>query len=137
MKHASEYAPLLHNVRAHFGLSQPALAAWLGLSRSLLALIETEREQLPRHARPWLHPWLAALSLPDDGGSRVVRRIGQARCHCRKSWPNETSVSRSSRYREVRQSGWSRGAQVVASRALLKKDCTADLKEKGKGSVVA
>ncbi|MBO2007719.1 helix-turn-helix domain-containing protein [Hymenobacter negativus] len=52
----------LRAVRAHFGFSQPALAPWLGLSRALLASIETGREQLPAHARPWLRPWLAALA---------------------------------------------------------------------------
>ncbi|TGE25277.1 XRE family transcriptional regulator [Hymenobacter aquaticus] len=60
------HAQLLRDVRVHFGLSQPALAGWLGISRSLLALVETGREALPRHARPWLHPWLTALDLPDD-----------------------------------------------------------------------
>lgn len=57
---------MLRDVRAHFGFSQPALARWLGLSRSLLALVETGREQLPAHARAWLYPWLTALALPDD-----------------------------------------------------------------------
>lgn len=58
-------ATLLRTVREHFALNQAALAPWLGLSRSLLALVETERALLPRHARPWLQPWLAALALPD------------------------------------------------------------------------
>ncbi|MCB2408124.1 helix-turn-helix domain-containing protein [Hymenobacter lucidus] len=60
------YAPLLRDVRAHFGLLQADLATWLGISRSLLALVETGREELPRHARPWLFPWLTAQALPDD-----------------------------------------------------------------------
>ena len=57
------YAADLRAVRAHFGLSQPDLAPWLGLSRVLLTSVETEREQLPAHARPWLRPWQAALAL--------------------------------------------------------------------------
>ena len=59
------YSNQLRAVRAHFGLSQPALAPWLGLSRNLLASVETGREQLPAHARPWLRPLVAALDLPD------------------------------------------------------------------------
>ena len=57
-------ATQLRAVRAHFGFSQPRLAPWLGLSRALLASIETGREQLPAHARPWLRPWMEALALP-------------------------------------------------------------------------
>ena len=59
------YSADLRAVRAHFGFSQPALAPWLGLSRALLASVETGREALPAHARPWLHPWQAALALPE------------------------------------------------------------------------
>ncbi|KAA9327148.1 hypothetical protein F0P96_18095 [Hymenobacter busanensis] len=56
----------LREVRAHFDFPQPALGSWLGLSRSFLALVETGREALPAHARPWLRPLAAALALPDD-----------------------------------------------------------------------
>lgn len=56
------YAVQLRAVRAYFGFSQPALAPWLGLGRAQLASIETGREQLPAHARPWLRPWVAALA---------------------------------------------------------------------------
>lgn len=59
-------ATLLRTIRAHFDLPQAALAGWLGLGRSMVALIETGREPLPRHARPWLRPWEEALALPDD-----------------------------------------------------------------------
>ncbi|MBF9223097.1 hypothetical protein [Hymenobacter ruricola] len=55
----------LRAVRAYFGLSQYVLPPWLGLSRALLASVETGREQLPAHARPWLRPWLAALALAE------------------------------------------------------------------------
>jgi hypothetical protein len=56
------YSNELRAVRAYFGFSQPALAPWLGLSRALLASIETGREALPAHVQPWLRPWLAALA---------------------------------------------------------------------------
>lgn len=60
------YSFLVRDVRAQFGFSQQELAAWLGVSRALLASVETGREQLPRHARPWLFPWLTALGqLPE------------------------------------------------------------------------
>ncbi|WP_200875637.1 hypothetical protein, partial [Hymenobacter sp. IS2118] len=52
----------LRDIRAHFAFSQAGLAPWLGLSRSLLALVETGREALPAHARPWLRPWAGALA---------------------------------------------------------------------------
>ena len=76
MNHASQ----LRAVRAHFGLSQPALAGWLGLSRALLASVETGREQLPAHARPWLRPWVAALadSAPDVGPPPVSEALPAA-----------------------------------------------------------
>ena len=51
----------LRAVRARFGLTQAALAGWLGLGRSMLAMVEAGQEALPAHARPWL----AALALPD------------------------------------------------------------------------
>ncbi len=57
-----DYAPQLRAVRAHFSLSQARLAPWLGLSREFLALVETGREALPAHARPWLRPWADALT---------------------------------------------------------------------------
>ena len=62
------YVPTLLAVRATFALTQTELAAWLGLGRSMLAMVETGQEQLPRHARPWLHPWQAALAAapPDE-----------------------------------------------------------------------
>jgi len=62
------YAPHLRAVRAHFALPQTELAIWLGLGRSLLAMVETGQEELPRHARPWLRPWQAALAAapPDE-----------------------------------------------------------------------
>ena len=62
------YISHLLAVRAHFLLSQAELAAWLGLSRALLASVETGREQLPRPARPWLRSWQAALAaaLPEE-----------------------------------------------------------------------
>ena len=55
-------ASQLRAVRAGFAFTQAGLAPWLGLSRGLLALVETGREQLPAHARPWLRPWVAALA---------------------------------------------------------------------------
>ena len=48
--------------RGHFQLSQAKLAAWLGRSRALLASVETGREQLPHHTRPWLRSWQTALA---------------------------------------------------------------------------
>lgn len=62
---AMEYAVYLREVRGAFGLRQADLARWLGLSRALLASVETGREQLPAHARPWLRPWRAALALAE------------------------------------------------------------------------
>ncbi|WP_400193069.1 hypothetical protein [Hymenobacter sp. B81] len=68
-------AVLLRQVRAYYGLSQPQLIPWLGLSRVMLGQIETGREALPAHARPWLRAWWLALpasaddpSPPDDPG---------------------------------------------------------------------
>ena len=59
------YAAQLRAVRAYYGFSQPALAHWLGLGRAQVASVETGREPLPAHARPWLRPWVEALALPD------------------------------------------------------------------------
>jgi len=89
------YISHLLAVRAHFLLSQAELAAWLGLSRALLASVETGREQLPRHARPWLRSWQAALAAappeepaapeppllppPTTGPAAVLARL--AECH--------------------------------------------------------
>jgi hypothetical protein len=82
-------------IRAHFALTQTELAAWLGLGRSMLAMVETGQEQLPRHAWPWLRPWQAALAaalaeeppaplpplppLPTTGPAAVWARL--AECH--------------------------------------------------------
>ena len=55
-------ADQLRAVRTYFGFSQPALAPWLGMGRAQLASVETGREALPAHARPWLRAWLAALA---------------------------------------------------------------------------
>ena len=71
------YAVQLRAVRAYFGFSQPALTPWLGMGRAQLASIETGREQLPVHARPWLRPWVAALAQaepePDAPGAAPPR----------------------------------------------------------------
>ncbi|GAA4031668.1 hypothetical protein GCM10022409_14880 [Hymenobacter glaciei] len=56
------YAAQLRAVRACYGFSQPALAPWLGLGRAQVASVETGREPLPAHARPWLRPWVQALA---------------------------------------------------------------------------
>ena len=69
------YSAQLRAVRAHFGFTQLTLAPWLGLSRALLASVETGREQLPAHARPWLRPWVAALSAAADDAPRPALAI--------------------------------------------------------------
>ncbi|MFD2787718.1 hypothetical protein [Hymenobacter rubripertinctus] len=71
-------AASLRAVRSCFGLSQPMLAPWLGLSRSLLALVETDREQLPAHARPWLRPWVAALALAETTATALPEPAPEA-----------------------------------------------------------
>lgn len=78
---------VLTGVRAHFGLSQPQLAPWLGISKSQLARVEAGYDPLPRRAIRWLAPWLTAMNLAaaaaaaeDPGPPRPPR--GRRRC-----WP--------------------------------------------------
>jgi DNA-binding XRE family transcriptional regulator len=68
-------ALILQDVRAYFGLRQRELAPWLGLSLSQLANIEAGLDALPRHARPWLHPWIMAqlaAPIPATGADAPV-----------------------------------------------------------------
>ena len=58
-------AATLQAIRAHLGLRQIDLGTWLGLSRTQIANVETGREPLPRHARPWLRAAMAVLALAE------------------------------------------------------------------------
>ena len=96
MSHVS----LLRAIRAHFALSQAELATGLGLSRALLASVESGREQLPRHARPWLRAWEAALAaappeelpapapslpaVPTTGPAAVLARLAECDYQARR-----------------------------------------------------
>jgi len=59
-------AATLQAIRTYLGLTQTDLGVWLGLGRAQIASIETGREPLPRHARPWLRAGAAVLTQPDD-----------------------------------------------------------------------
>ncbi|SHJ30766.1 hypothetical protein SAMN02745146_2839 [Hymenobacter daecheongensis DSM 21074] len=58
-------AAIMQAIRAHLGLRQADLGIWLALGRTQIANVETGREPLPRHARPWLRAAEAVLALPE------------------------------------------------------------------------
>lgn len=62
MPAASASDSLLPQLRAYYGLSQLELSELLGVSRALVALIETGQRKLPAAAAEFLQPLVAAMS---------------------------------------------------------------------------
>ncbi len=60
---------LLAAIRAHFGIGQASLAAYLGVSRALVSLVDINRRELPTAALLRLEPLGRALPPPWSDGA--------------------------------------------------------------------